>query len=278
MLTYTTCSEAGGVGKTTLAANLADAHTQQGRNVLVIDLDPQQASLTYLLDIPAPRGDGEADNIARHLIDRPEGDFSDLIYKTSYGFDVLPSHGMLEMLPRMLTKAETMADNLNEEFEPNLRLRRVLSEANIAEQYDTLIIDPSPTAGPRLYNAVAATQSLVMPIEPTGKGMQAISGVEDMVGNLEDTMSFNIKILAVVPNGVGKITNQQECVRRIRDLGYNVPVVLRDRSSLFGGCLDKQCTAFRYVGFHRDRQRDYEVETLDKLRKLADSIEEVGTS
>lgn len=37
MLTYTTYSEAGGVGKSTLAANLADAHTQQGRDVLAIE-------------------------------------------------------------------------------------------------------------------------------------------------------------------------------------------------------------------------------------------------
>ena len=49
MLTYTTYSEAGGVGKTTLTANLADAHTQQGRDVLVIDLDPQEGSLTICL-------------------------------------------------------------------------------------------------------------------------------------------------------------------------------------------------------------------------------------
>lgn len=278
MLTYTTCAEAGGVGKTTLAANLADAHTQQGRNVLVIDLDPQQASLTYLLDIPAPRDDAEADNIARHLINRPKGDFSDLIYNTRYGFDAIPSHGMLETLPRLLTKAETMAGNLNEDFEPNLRLRRVLKEADIAEQYDTLIIDSSPTAGPRLYNAVSATQSLVVPIEPTGKGMQAISGVEDMVENLEEAMNFNISILAIVPNGVGQITNQEDYLNRIRDLGYNVPVVLRDRSALFGGCLDKQCTAFEYVAYHRERQRDYEVETLDRLRELAASVEEVGTA
>jgi chromosome partitioning protein len=229
-----------------------------------------------LLDIPAPRDDAEADNIARHLIDRPKGDFSDLIHNTRDRFDVIPSHGMLETLPRLLTKAETMADNLNEDFESNLRLRRVLKEANIAEQYDTLIIDSSPTAGPRLYNAVAATQSLVVPIEATGKGMQAINGVEDMVGNLEDALNLNINILAIVPNGVGQITNQEEYLNRIRDLGYNIPVVLRDRSSLFGGCLDKQCTAFEYVAYHRNRQRDYEVETLDKLRELAANIEEVG--
>jgi chromosome partitioning protein len=105
MLTYTTYSEAGGVGKSTLAANLAAAHTQNGRDVLVIDLDPQQSSLTYLLGIVAHRDDGKADNIARHLIDRPKGDFSDLIQATPFNFDILPAHNMLERLPKLLTKA-----------------------------------------------------------------------------------------------------------------------------------------------------------------------------
>lgn len=82
MLAYTIYSEAGGVGKTTLTSNLADAHTQQGRDVLVIDLDPQNGSLTYLLDIPVARDDDEADNIARHLIDHPKGEFTDLIQET----------------------------------------------------------------------------------------------------------------------------------------------------------------------------------------------------
>ncbi|SDY80352.1 ParA family protein [Halopenitus persicus] len=276
MLTYTTYSEAGGVGKTTLTANLADAHTQQGRDVLVIDLDPQQGSLTYLLGIPASRDDGEADNIARHLIDRPKGEFSDLIQDTPYDFDVIPSHDMLENLPQLLTKAQEIAEDLDEEFAPNDQLRQVLSAAGIPDKYDTVIVDPPATAGPQLYNAVSATRSLVLPVEPTGKGIQSVEGLEDMVVNLEDTLGFNVGILAVVPNGIGSTSNQEQYLAEIQDLGYDAPVALRDRSSLFEGCWDQQCTAFYYVGYHRSGRRDYEVETLDKLRDLAAHIEEVG--
>lgn len=276
VLSYTITSEAGGVGKTTFAANLAHAHTHNGRNVLVIDLDPQQASLTHLLGIPAPRNDADADNIVRHLINKPQGSFENLVHSTTYGFDVVPSHSMLESLPSLLTKAETIADDIGEEFEPNLRLRRVLKRADISNQYDTLVIDPSPKAGPGLYNAVAATGSLVLPIEATGKGMEAVGGLEDIVSNLGDAINLDVGVLAVVPNAVGRTTEQDEYVERIRQLGYNVPVVIRERSSLFDGCWNEQCTAFQYVGYHRDRQREYEIETLDKLRDLANSIEEVG--
>lgn len=276
MLTYTTYSEAGGVGKSTLAANLADAHTQQGRDVLAIDLDPQQGSLTYLLGISTKRDVDDADNIARHLIDRPKGPLDDLIHETPYGFDLVPSHNMLESLPQLLSKAQEMADDMGDAFDPNDRLRQVLVDAGVPEDYDTIIVDPPATAGPHLYNAVSATRSLVLPVEPTGKGMQSIEGIEDVVTNLGGEVGFDVGVLAVVPNGVGKTTHQEQYLQQIRERGYDAPIALRDRSSLFEGCWDQQCTAFFYMGYHRKRRRDYEVETLDKLRDLADHIEEVG--
>jgi len=276
MLTYTTYSEAGGVGKSSLAANLADAHAQQGRDVLVIDLDPQQGSLTYLLGISTPRDDGDADNIARHLIDRPKGSFTDLVHETPYDFDIIPSHNMLERLPSLLTQAQEMAEDLGESFNTNDRLRQVLADANVPDTYDTIIIDPPATAGPHLYNAVSATRSLVLPVEPTGKGIQSVEGIQDMVVNLETALETDIGVLAIVPNGVGQTTNQEQYLEQIRELGYNAPVVFGDRSALFEGCWDQRCTAFYYVGYHRTRRRDYEVETLDKIRDLAAHIQEVG--
>jgi chromosome partitioning protein len=275
MLTYTTYSEAGGVGKTTLASNLADAHAQHGRDVLAIDLDPQQGSLTYLLGLDAPRDDSNADNIARHLIDRPDGPFVDLIQESSFGFDVVPSHNMLENLNNLLTRAEGFAADLGEEFEPNDRLRQVLSEAGIPDKYDTIVVDPPATAGPHLYNAVAATRSLVIPVEPTGKGMQSIEGLEDVVMNLEEQLGFDVGVLAVVPNGVGQTSDRERYLERISDLGYDAPVALRDRSSLFEGCWAQRCTAFHYIGNHRSQRRDYEVETLEKIRDLAGHVEGV---
>ena len=276
MLTYTTYSEAGGVGKTTLASNLADAHSQHGRDVLAIDLDPQNGSLTYLLGVDSPRGDSKSDNIARHLIDRPKGDFEDLIHETPYGFDLVPSHNMLENLADLLARASSMAEDLGEEFERHDRLRQVLREADIPDQYDTIVVDPPATAGPHLYNAIGATRSLVIPLEPTGKGMQSIEGLRDVVNGFEETVGVTVGVLAVVPNGVGRTTDQQRYLTRIRELGYDAPVAIGERASLFEGCWDKQTTAFAYVEKHRSRKRDHELETLQQLRDLAGHLEEVS--
>lgn len=275
MLTYTVYSEAGGVGKSTLAASLASAHADHGRDVLALDLDPQNGSLTYLLGVDAPRDNDEADNIARHLIDRPEGPFADLICETPYGFDLVPNHGMLENLTRLLSRAEEMAADLAEDFETNDRLRRVLLDADIPTEYDTIILDPPATAGPHLYNGVAATRSLVIPVEPTRKGIESIEGLEGLVGGLEAELGIDVGVLAVVPNAVGNTSDQGRYLQRIRDLGFDAPVAIAERSSLFEGCWDKQCPPKHYTEYHRAAY-DYEKETLAQLEELATHLEEVG--
>jgi chromosome partitioning protein len=275
MLSYTIYSEAGGVGKTTLAASLATAHADHGRDVLTIDLDPQQGSLTYLLGVDAPRDDSDADNIARHLIDRPLGSFDDIIESSEAGFDIIPNHDMLENLPNLLTRAEEMAEDLGEHFAPNERLFEVLVDAEIMNGYDTLIIDPPATAGPHLYNAIHATRSLVVPVEPTGKGMQSVEGLEDVVLNLSESLDIDIGVLAVIPNGVGSTTDQAKYLEQIRDLGFDAPVAIAERSSLFEGCWDKQYPPAHYVEEVRSAY-DYEEETLSQLDSLAGHVEEVA--
>src|SRR6056297_1663839 len=275
MLAYTIYSEAGGVGKSTLAASLATAHADQERDVLAIDLDPQQGSLTYLLGVDAPRADGNADNIARHIIDQPKDSFNNLIHTTDYGFDLVPNHDMLENLPNLLTRAEELSEDLGEHFDPTDRLRQVLIDAGVPSTYDTIIIDPPATAGPHLYNAVNATRSLVVPAEPTGKGMQSIEGLSDVVENMSEQLDINVGVLAVVPNGVGSTRDQQKYLERIHDLGFDAPVAIAERSSLFEGCWDKQYTPAEYVQQVRSPY-DYERETLDQLNELATHIEEVA--
>jgi chromosome partitioning protein len=277
VIAYTTYSEAGGVGKTTLATNLAHLHARHGQNVLTIDLDPQQGSLTYLLDIQTQRDNPDVDNIARHLIGRPKGSIAELIHETPHGFDVIPSHNMLANLQNLLNQANEMADELGDQFNPNDRLRQVLSTADVTNTYDIIIVDPPATAGAHLYNAIAATRSLVIPVEPTGKGVQSVEGLEDMVMNLGEQFDFNVGVLAVVPNRIGQTTDHQRYLTEFDELGYDIPVMIRDRTSLFEGCWNERCTAVEYIENHRSQQREYELQTIEKLQKLATHIEEVGS-
>ena len=269
MLAYTTYSEAGGVGKTTTAANLAVAHARAGLDVLVVPLDPQDGDFSHLLGVDDDRGDDHADNLVRHLIRRPKGDFDDLI-RTVEGVDVVPEHNMLSDLSDYLRREQEQAEQLAETFGIHSQLLRVLREADVPGRYDVLIVDPPATEGPHLYNAIMATHSLVIPVEPSAKGKASVRGLESVVAGLQNQLNIDIGVLAAVPIRFKDTRDQREMLDALE---YSAPVVIGDRTSLMEGCWKQQCSAFRYVREFRDRQRDYELTTLAQYDDLARYLE-----
>jgi len=269
MLAYSAYSEAGGVGKTTVAANLAVAHARAGLKPLVVPLDPQDGDLSYLLGVDEQRTQ-PIDNLVRHLIRRPDGEFDDLV-RTVEGVDIVPEHNMLSDLAEYLQREEEQAKAMGEAFGIHEQLLRVLQEAGVPEEYDVLICDPPASEGPHLYNAIHATRSLVIPVEPSAKGRAAVEGLESLVAGLEDKLDIEVGVLAAVPMGF-KDTRDQRSI--LDGIGYPIPEVIGERASLMEGCWMEQCSAFRYVQEFRDRRRDYELETLAQFDRIARHLEE----
>lgn len=268
MLAYSTYSEAGGVGKTTIAANLAVAHARAGLKPLVIPLDPQDGDLSRLFGVDANRTES-VDNLVRHLIRRPKGEFVDLI-RTVEGVDIIPEHNMLSDLAEYLRREKEQAEAMGEAFGMHSQLLRVLREAGVPEEYDVLICDPPATEGPHLYNAIHATRSLVIPVEPSAKGKAAVRGLESLVAGLEEQLDVEVGVLAAVPMGF-KDTRDQRAV--LEEIEYATPEIIGERASLMEGCWMQQCSAFRYVREFRDRRRDYELDTLAQFDRLARYLE-----
>jgi len=271
MLAYSTYSEAGGVGKTTVASNLAVAHARAGLKPLVIPLDPQDGDLSRLFGVDDQRTES-VDNIVRHMIRRPKGDFQDLI-TTVEGVDIIPEHNMLSDLADYLHREKEQAEAMGEAFGMHSQLLRVLQEAGVPEKYDVLICDPPATEGPHLYNAIHATRSLVIPVEPSAKGRAAVEGLESLVAGLESQLDVDVGVLAAVPIGF-KDTRDQRAI--LNEIQYSKPETIGERASLMEGCWMQQCSAYRYVREFRDRQRDYEIDTLAQFDRLARYLEEQG--
>jgi cellulose biosynthesis protein BcsQ len=268
MLAYSTYSEAGGVGKTTTAANLAVAHARAGLKPLVVPLDPQDGDLSRLFGVDDQRTE-PVDNLVRHLIRRPKGDFDDLV-RTVEGVDIVPEHNMLSDLAEYLQREKDQAEAMGEAFGMHAQLLRVLREANVPERYDVLICDPPATEGPHLYNAIHATRSLVIPLEPSAKGRAAVEGLESLVAGLQDQLDVDVGVLAAVPVGF-KDTRDQRTI--IDEIDYAIPEIIGERASLMEGCWMQQCSAFTYVRDHRSRRRDYELETLAQFDRIARHLE-----
>lgn len=272
MLAYSTYSEAGGVGKTTIAANLAAAHARAGLKPLAVPLDPQDGDLSRLFGVDGQRTE-PVDNLVRHMIRRPNGDLSDLI-RTVEGVDIIPEHNMLSDLSEYLQREKDQSEAMGEAFGMHAQLLRILREAGVPEKYDVLICDPPATEGPHLYNAIHTTRSLVIPLEPSAKGRAAVQGLESLVSGLQDQLDVGVGVLAAVPIGFKNTRDQQTILEEIE---YSIPEIVGERASLMEGCWMKQCSAFRYVREFRDRRRDYELETLAQFDRIARHLEqEVG--
>lgn len=272
MLAYSTYSEAGGVGKTTTAANLAVAHARAGLTPLVVPLDPQDGDLSRLFGVDDQRTE-PVDNLVRHMIRRPKGDFNDLV-RTVEGVDIVPEHNMLSDLAEYLQREKDQSEAMGEAFGMHAQLFRVLRESGVPDEYDVLICDPPATEGPHLYNAIHATRSLVIPLEPSAKGQAAVQGLESLVTGLQEQLDVSVGVLAAVPIGFKDTRDQRTILDGIQ---YATPEIIGERASLMEGCWMRQCSAFRYVREFRDRRRDYELETLAQFDRLARHLEnEVG--
>lgn len=288
MLTSVLYSESGGTYKTTMTANLAVAFDRMGLDVLAIDLDPQEANLTRLFGVGEHRGDPSADNVVKHILERPDGDFADLIETSEEGIDIVPSHDMLSDFTRNLehkiTHEISMSDMSRDEYPRYELLYDLLWErADVRDQYDVVLIDPNARAEDLLYNAIYALRNLVAPVKPAGKGSLSLDGLDTMVSNLEDQLGVTVGLSCVVPCEVGRTNASERYLEEFEEDGFNIPVTIGKRESLMDEMWEAQGSAFKVLEERWQTQtgddagsaagtrrvRDREVETLQALWNLA---------
>jgi len=290
MITAVVYSESGGTYKTTMTANIAVALERMGLNTLVVDLDPQEGNLTSLFDTGEHRSDPDADNLVKHILDMPDGDFDDLIENTEEGVDILPSHDMLGDFTSNLEQKisyETGMKNMSREEYPRFELLYDLfwEKQELHEEYDAVLIDPNARAEDLLYNAIFALRTLVAPVKPAGKGNLSLEGLEELVGNMESQLDIEIGLSCVVPSGVGQTNAHQQYQEQFENTdAFDTPVAIGNRESLMDAMWEARGSAFKVVEerwktFERDgemvseagqrRVRDRELETLRRLYELA---------
>lgn len=278
-IAYTVYSESGGIHKSTWTANLAAAHARQGFDVLVIDLDHQAANLTYLFDIELGRDDPDADNLVRHVLDRPNGEFDELIRSTDEGVDVLPAHDMLEEFTELLLQRERFEQDMGDEFNRYEQLHRVLWDENhIHEDYDVVLVDPNARAENMLFNAIYATRTLVAPTKPAGKGSKSLDGLDGLLQGMADGLGIDVGVAAVILSGVSDTATHQRYVEEIES-DYGVAASVRDRESMMDEMWDARGSAFKVVeqewldGEPGKRGiRDREVATLESVIEIASHV------
>ena len=290
MITAVIYSESGGTYKTTMTANVAVALERMGLNTLMLDLDPQEGNLTSLFDAGENRSDPDADNLVKHILDMPDGDFHDLIERTEEGVDIIPSHDMLGDFTSNLEQKisyETGMKNMSREEYPRFELLHDLlwKTQELHKEYDAILIDPNARAEDLLYNAIFALRTLVAPVKPAGKGNLSLEGLEELVGNMERQLDIEIGLSCVVPSGVGQTNAHKQYQQQFENTAeFATPVSIGNRESLMDAMWEARGSAFKVVEerwktFEKDGQmvsepgqrrvRDREVDTLRSLYELA---------
>ena len=151
MIKFTVTSTKGGVGKTTLTANLGALLADMGLRVLLIDADVQPSLSKYFPLAVAKPAAGLTEVIVRGTVTKS------CITATLYqNIDIVISYDPEGNLPHWL---------LNR-IDRGFRLRFALQSPAVVEAYDCVLIDTQGAIGPLQDAAVLAADILVSPITP----------------------------------------------------------------------------------------------------------------
>lgn len=189
-------NQKGGVGKTTMAFNLAHAFRHQGKKVLCIDMDPQ-SNFTSLFDVKVSE---DAKNIHHLLINsvkelkalHTSAFINEVIVKSGDGIDLIPSGQELSGFE--LTVAGINAPR-------QLILKKFIEKFELRSQYDVIIIDGPPTLGLLVVNILCATDGVLYPFVPDRFSEQGLKNIQQVVEDIaEMEITRTPKNLGYIPN------------------------------------------------------------------------------
>jgi chromosome partitioning protein len=182
MVTIAVANQKGGVGKTTIAFNLAQILAEQHKNnILAIDNDPQA-------------------NLTSSFFEEPVESKANII--TAYDEKLLMPQQISDSIG-LLGSDTNLAAVAERDFSVIFRLKESLKNLQTgpdSKKFDFIIIDCLPSFGHLHLAALTAADYVLIPVKPAP---YALAGMKDLFGTIKKAKKYfnaKLKILGIVIN------------------------------------------------------------------------------
>ena len=188
-------NQKGGTGKTTTCENLGVGLVQEGKKVLLVDVDPQ-GRLTISLGYPRP---DDLDTtlawlMAKVMQETPLSSGEGILHHEE-GVDLIPANISLSGMEVSLVNAMSRETILKQLIEPMKR------------QYDFILLDCMPSLGMLTVNALAAADNVLIPVQAQYLSAKGLEQLLQTVNKVRRQINPKLRIEGILLTMVDGRTN-----------------------------------------------------------------------
>lgn len=206
-------NQKGGVGKTTLVANLAACFVEKGERVLAIDLD-YQGSLSTLMQRQSEIQDEQSlvDHLFESALDknwmtlaiRSVSDRQSTLFKLENKLSYIPALYSFEALERELEYRWTLGETGDD---VRYRLARALHSESLQNRFDRILLDAPPRFTLGFINGFCAATHLYVPTVVDAVSVKAVDHFAKQFNQLKPIINPMLQFKSIIGNMVSVANN-----------------------------------------------------------------------